>query len=437
MDVPGRLTKKEMRTVDRIVSELFTTKAYLRAGDLKGAGKYLERELICNRKPVAYLSDLGLDQLSRLIALLDSADLFMGRANYGDVYSSCRRLLGQCIFDGSMPESGGEFIELLARSVSSRIDDYFFAFPIHGVEVKDLDRFWLGEAYVVPNVRKYIEEMKVEWAGDRLDQVMSALDGYCWLVGKAHGTEAVAQQKFKKLAEIIAGFLAVIAGSRYEWGAESFRIGVITSVESAYGRSAGLRWRAADKSLVTSWQMPKAQLLELNEELLHELAHLRVLPHFAGLCAKQIVNDLESAVLAALYWYSDAHRDTNPVMKFVKYWSCIEAFFSIDGEVTKSVSIGLASVLGFGGHELDYSKTKKRALKLYELRSSAIHSGRHDHISSSDVGLLSQWSAWAILEVLLFLRMGGESLSELRGVVTEVDQSQSKPVRVVRSAAVS
>lgn len=87
MDVPGRLTKKEMRTVDRIVSELFTTKAYLRAGDLKGAGKYLERELICNRKPVAYLSDLGLDQLSRLIALLDSADLFMGRANYGDVYS--------------------------------------------------------------------------------------------------------------------------------------------------------------------------------------------------------------------------------------------------------------------------------------------------------------------------------------------------------------
>lgn len=40
--------------------------------------------------------------------------------------------------------------------------------------------------------------------------------------------------------------------------------------------------------------------------------------------------DLKAAIVKATYWFTDAQRDQERVMQFVKYWSCIEAFFSTD-----------------------------------------------------------------------------------------------------------
>ncbi|HNG82878.1 MAG TPA: HEPN domain-containing protein, partial [Burkholderiaceae bacterium] len=78
---------------------------------------------------------------------------------------------------------------------------------------------------------------------------------------------------------------------------------------------------------------------------------------------------LQEAIARAFHWFADAHRDPTPVMQFVKYWTCIETFFSNDrDEITKSVSIGIAAVLVFGGYEFvpqgDYARVKRRAANL-------------------------------------------------------------------------
>ena len=115
--------------------------------------------------------------------------------------------------------------------------------------------------------------------------------------------------------------------------------------------------------------------------------------------------DLQEAITRAVFWFSDAHRDSIPVMRFVKYWSCVECFFSLkNDDITQSVSVGLASALTHGPfgfvREEQYSETKQRIAKMYGLRSRAVHRAMHDHVTDDDVASLSQWSAWLIVNMI-------------------------------------
>jgi hypothetical protein len=145
-------------------------------------------------------------------------------------------------------------------------------------------------------------------------------------------------------------------------------------------------------------------------------------------------NELQAAIAKSVFWFADAHRDSLPVMRFVKYWSCVECFFSLSKvDITQNVSIGMASVLTFGGlnffKDADYDSNKRRIKKLYDQRSSAVHNGLHNHVSDRDVCDLSQWTAWLILCMMQFSASGYKSLQSI------LDQSRRLDTRVKTGAS--
>ncbi|MCP5984248.1 hypothetical protein NL349_26725, partial [Klebsiella pneumoniae] len=96
---------------------------------------------------------------------------------------------------------------------------------------------------------------------------------------------------------------------------------------------------------------------------------------------------------------------------------CIEAFFSGDQkDITRSVSVGLASVLVFGGYQFapveDYPVLKKRIAKLYGLRSKAVHRASRTHITENDVAELSHRVAQLLANAISFSERGYKTTEE-------------------------
>lgn len=114
-------------------------------------------------------------------------------------------------------------------------------------------------------------------------------------------------------------------------------------------------------------------------------------------------------------------------VKLVKYWSCVEAFFSFDDEkITNAVSAGLASILVFGGFQFippsEYGATKKQIVNLYGPRLRAVHRGSHQHATERDVALFSQWVAWIIINMVELAERGYTTLKEVKEQTDRLDR---------------
>lgn len=212
----------------------------------------------------------------------------------------------------------------------------------------------------------------------------------------------------------------------YEWGASAFRIGIVMTPESALGRSIWFSWHEKDRDLTTHFASPRGQPFPVNTTLGVESDMVRMIYRAFVILQTSDRTQLEDAIARAVYWYSDSHRDPVLVMKLVKYWSCVEAFFSFqEEEITHAVSAGLTSLLVFGGFHFvpvtEYSALKKQIVKLYSLRSRAVHGGYHQHTTELEVAQFSQWVAWMILSMVGLVEQGYTTLKEVKMQTDRLD----------------
>lgn len=222
------------------------------------------------------------------------------------------------------------------------------------------------------------------------------------------------------------GILAIAAASMFKNGAKGFRISIVMSPVDAYGPSSWLSWTKRDQTLITHAKYLSSQDFKIDAELERQFRDSGLFFKALELLQADARTPLEDAIARAVYWYSDAHREAVPVMKLIKYWSCVETFFSKENkDITKSVSTGLACVLVFGGYNFvprtDYAATKKRIAKLYGLRSRALHGAAHRHVLWQDAAVLSQWVAWMIINMVKFVERGYTRIEQIKEMSDKLD----------------
>jgi hypothetical protein len=288
-----------------------------------------------------------------------------------------------------------------------------------GIKLVDIEVLHLGCFTIVPASLDVLTTAGVEDADDRVASVIKQTKTKYWLVGSVRGTARVAEEKFQAQANLVVGMLAVCAASMYQHGAHGFRIGVVMSPVEAYGPSAWLSWTERKRTLTTHHKFLSKQDFEVSQELVKQLQDEDILNVACRFFQNETRTPLEEAITKAVYWYSEAHRESVPVMKLVKYWSAVEIFFSISqAEITRSVSSGLAAVLVFGGFAFvplaDYIKTKRRIADLYTARSKAVHRASHSHVSELDAAELSQWVAWMLINMVAFQMRGYTTVEQIK-----------------------
>ncbi|MHB0982855.1 MAG: hypothetical protein ACYC02_05660 [Thiobacillus sp.] len=425
----AELNKKAVRTVNWALDRFYNAKDLKAPKSIEDfrVPNVLARELLLKENRVLLMSDVALDHLRMMVSAIHEADAFDGLANYGDVYSACKEVLAELISNGQRPDDAHELLALMRNRLSSGIDERTFAVPIFGVVLKGIECVDLGTLQIVRASVDYLDAAGVDHAHADAKKTIEATRARYWLVSTTKGTPAVAEDKFRSQAELAVGILAITAAAMYEGGAEAFRLGLAMSPEEAHGAAGWFSWGAQSKSLTSHFKFPHGQQMELSAELLQRVKESGVFDKALLIFQSTRRTSLEEAITRAVYWYADAQREQVPVMKLVKYWSCVETFFSAENnDIAHSLSAGIASVLVFGHFrfvpEDDYAKIKQRVTKLYDHRSRALHGASHRHVSSRDTADLGQWIAWMLLNMISFAEQGYTRVEQVKEQCERLDR---------------
>ena len=377
------------------------------------------RELRLTGNRIVFLTDSGYEYFRTVVDIIVRVDSFDGVAAYSDIWNACLRVVEMWLSSGLEPERADEVVKAVADFVAQEIDDHTFVVPLFGIGLDGVDSFALGTMTILRMSVDALDSAEVEHDHADVPRLLELNKNYLWLKGTARGTPNVAQLRFSEQATLTVGMVAITAASMYEWGARGFRIGIVMSPEEAIGRSVWFSWHETGHSLTTHYASPRGQPFPVNKALEDESDMVRIIYRAFAILHASDRTQLEEAIARAVYWYSDAHRDPVLVMKLVKYWSCVEAFFSFEkGKITSAVSAGLASILVFGGFRFvppsEYSALKKQIADLYKLRSRAVHRGSHQHTLERDVAQFSQWVAWMIISMVELVEQGYTTLKEVK-----------------------
>lgn len=423
------LTNKQLRTIDFDLERLFNPKSILAPKSIKdfSVSNPLLRMLQLTENRTLLLSDTGLTHFRSIVATIDRGNVFDGLASYSDIWTTCRRILEDLLSRKVMPDSGAELVELVRNELGPTISNHTFAVPLFGVAMDGTDAFPVGSMKIVPSPIPHFDSLRVKHEQAGVPAILDATKPTLWLLGSANGTRRVAVDRFREQAELTAGMLAVSAASMYEGGASAFHIGVVMSSERSRSRAVWFSWSERDLELATTYDLSGPQMFKIDDAIAERFPVSSVFPRAFQIFEAKDRTEVEEGIVKAVYWFSDAHRDPAVVMKLIKYWSCIETFFSADHkEITKSVSTGLAAVLVFGAYNFvpsaEYIAFKRRIAKLYELRSRAIHGGKYRHVSDRDVNDLSQWVAWMLINMISFVERGYSKIAQIKDSAARLDK---------------
>lgn len=422
------LTCKDQRKLLFATKRLFSAKALFIPKSISDIPRkqYFQRELRLTENRSVFLTDSGLEHFRTVVDVINRADFFEGMAEFSDIWKAWHKVVVKWLSNNFGPECADEVVQAIADLVAQEIDDHTFVVPLFGIELDGVDSFALGEVTILRMSVDIFESAGVKHDHADVPRLLELNKHYLWLKGTTRGTPSVAQHKFSEQASLTVGVLAITAASMYEWGASAFRIGIVMTPESALGRSVWYSWREKDRSLTTHFEFPRGQPFPVNTALGNGSDMARMVYRAFPILQASDRTQLEEAIARAVYWYSDAHRDPVLVMKLVKYWSCVEAFFSFEDEaITHSVSAGLTSLLVFGGFHFvltsEYSALKKQIVKLYKLRSQAVHGGYHQHTTELEVSQFSQWVAWMIISMVGLVEQGYTTLKQVKAETDRLD----------------
>ena len=421
------LTKKQLRVVSGTITRFFSVNAFETSNEWRKLGVedfFLRRlELTGNRQ--LYLTDMGMDQFRALVTALHDGDVSDGLAEYSDIWNMCKQVVEDLMSRNLRPEDATEFIGLVTEQVKAKTDEYTFVVPIVGIELEEVEELKLGSMKVVAASVSFLNAAGIKHDHANIQKIINVTDQRLWLVGSTRGTLKVATEKFRSKAELAVGLLAAHAAAHYKGGASGFRIGIVMKPEHSYTRATWMCWSASERELQTTYHFGASQNLKIGSELAKQLSEEPLYPAAFRVFEAENRSELEERIARGVFWFADAHREPITVMKLIKYWSCVETFFSQSTGITKSVSVGLASVLVFGGcqfvPEAQYRPLKKRITKLYGFRCSAVHAAEHEHVSERDVSDLSQWAAWLLICMVSFVERGYTTLAEIREQCIRLD----------------
>lgn len=430
------LLKKDLSRISRAVQTLFSVKGVLRGDDWKSLPprQLLSRELRLPDNRSVFMSDAAYESLRTIVSIIHAADVFEANAEFSDVWSACRAVVQECLANGVMPENGAELVSMTQDKVKPQIDEFTFVVPLEGVTL-DLKVLRFGVVSMVPSTADWLSINARRPAEDLAKGLARSMKAPCWLVGSVTGTYKAAQRKFELLARLTAGLLGILAAATYEGGAEGFRIRAVIVPEDGIRSGTTLAvWSKTIQELSFARRMAAGQPFRLDETLLKKMKSAEsVVSDAIATVQRQPRNDVEEAIVKAVYWYADAHLDSIEVMRFVKFWSCIETFFPAPKNITQNVCLGATAVLAYGPLRsiplVDYHATKTRLTTLYGLRSGAVHHAKHDHVSSRDIEQLSQWAAWLVLNVVAMNKRGLTERSTLLAECQRLDNLETRASR--------
>jgi len=430
IEAPFSLSRKQARTIERALFRLVGDKSFIDVRsieDLKGVSITHELHLPDGR--IKTLNDSGLEQFEILVSTVYDADSFHGLADYADLWDASKKTFAELSAANVMAGTAQEWLGLLSARLASEIRSRTFVVPFVGLELKGIDELALGPYKIIRPSINFLDQAGVDHSWT---DVPSKLQSYrcweLWLTGSALGTHRVAESRIRTQSALVAGLIAVVAAAMLPNGATELFISPNMTGHDTDGRTTWFSWGEAGSDFARHSSGLRGLPLPIDANLRDQLVDASYITTAMRIFQSERRTPLEEAVARGFHWFADAHRDPTQVMQLVKYWSCIETLFSSDQEgITRSLSVGVASVLVCGGYGFakvdDYQDLKKRVAKLYALRSQAVHRASRNHVKVRDVAELSRFAGQLLLNALSFIEDGYQTPAQIKERCQRIDES--------------
>lgn len=416
-----RMHSKTHRTANNDLETLFRAKELMPQQKALKEFELMERlyrEIKTPSGGLIYLSEKANVSFQRLVetveAYLPSRDL----VSSDEIYQACKIELGR-LYEQEVPlKDIATFLASVEAAMQSEIITHRFYTTLDGLNLSGVDQMKIGRLTVQNPNLAILEHCVANEA--MVSGTWGQMKRGLWISVEITGSRKYAERRFFEDVKAACGLLAVSLTTVLERGGCAVRL---TPSMAGRVRPSAARWFSIDTSsneLCTSASMTGFRSITLDEVLVQGLQASEWFEELTRIIQEGDSSDAEHAVRRAIYWFFDAQADTSTEMQLVKFWSCIECFFSFEnsGRTTTKIKRGLTALLTFGGYgfvSLDtWRDLEKEIDVLYELRSGAVHDARHSHVSDRDITTVSKWAAWVILEIAGLITKGYETRAQIK-----------------------
>ncbi len=424
------LSPKDKRIINYDLNLLFSIKNYIiptTIEDYKRIGFFSPHLKVSGH--YIYLKDSARAALQRVVEIIIKEYELVKFATYNDMWQLVKSHIEMWFEEMFIPDAD-ELLERLLPAFTEFKKARKYIYRVEGLQLVDIDTIELGTKTLHKQFYwDLIDGVEIDEA--LRETIEKEFGGQCVIKGGYVGSTKKAQMKFVFSAEMAISVLRLYGCLLYGSALTNTYIRLVDNSLGARVATSSLSWCEEGGHLGFSQYWGKEQPLELSHEALNYLTEQCFFMQTFQCLEKEVKTELEDAISRAIYWFGEAYKDRDDTMKFVKLWSCVEAFFSIEeDQITMINAMGLSVVLAYGGYSVidvtDYKEFRKKITKLYDLRSKALHRAYHGHIGLSELIGFARIVAWLIISMVSFSLKG---YSELQAVLREcrrIDDAESK-----------
>lgn len=196
-------------------------------------------------------------------------------------------------------------------------------------------------------------------------------------------------------------------------------------------RAITIYWHSEENHLCHIHTLPKLNVIKISNIDYNYIKEHYFFDLLVKITNKKIKNELETSIHKAIYWFGKTQHDETLESKWIHLWSCMESIFTIkDDQITETNTIGIASLLIYGGYNIDflgdYQEIKKKIKDYYKKRCKIVHAGVISIISNSDIENFSVMVAWIIISVAALCDRGYDSKQKVLDQAFRLDKITSK-----------
>lgn len=378
----------------------------------------LYREIKPPSGGLIYLSEKAYASFLRLVKTVEAHAHGRNIVTSDEIYRACKIELGRLYEQESPSKDIDTFLAEVEIALKNQISTHRFYTTLDGLSLNGVDQMRIGRLELH---RPRLEILEQSVANEAMvSGTWKRMERGLWISGEIKGSRKYAERCFFEDVKAACGLLAVSLTTLSERGGCAVRL---TPSLTGRFRPSAVTWfsiETTSNKLCTSASMTGFHSVDLDSDLVNGLQTSDWFSVLTRVIQAGGDSDIEHAVRRAIYWFFDAQTDTSAEMQLVKFWSCIECFFSFEnaGETTTKIKRGLTALLTFGGYKFSsldsWRELEKEIDALYQLRSSAVHDARHSHVSDRDITTVSKWAAWAILEISGLISNGFETRAQIK-----------------------
>jgi hypothetical protein len=425
MTLYKELSPKQKRSIKRDIALIISLKGLTfpkTIDEIKEIG-FFSPKIKANKREI-YFSKDGRVALRRICDFIHQTKKYCNLLSYNDVFQSIISEIGRWIDDELVPDDS-EFIDPLDTLLLKKIDDFTFFCRVDGIALKNTNSIKIGKYKV-----KEYDQMLISGIIDTTDLTNNVIkkeySDALVIIGNERGSASVAKMKFYHNADLSLSVLRLYSCALYPMAIHKLNIRLINNCTQAYGPASSFGWRDSERSLMFTRYFRSEQDLKIDIELLNHIRSKCFYEILYSLIGKEQNNELENAILKALFWIGEAQQDRLHASAWIKLWTSMECFFALkDTKITEQNARGISSIFAFGGYSHegygDYSELKKKIKQYYELRSNVVHRAEYTHIDEVLLEDFSFIASWTVITMASLLSQGYTTLTQVQEQAVRLD----------------